>query len=379
MSAGEALRAQAPVGGGPARLEPARPGYMRVGRSAAVEVCRWTRSALLGGPMCYKRWYGVSSHRCIQMTPNAPLCNFRCQFCWRPHGARGGPASWDGPEEVVEGAIRAQRALLIGYKGNPSADGGRLLEAMFPRHMAISLEGEPTIYPWLRELVAAARRRGITAFLVTNGSVPARLRELRAVPPHNLYLSVYGPSREVMERAARPLFTGAWERVMESVSMMGDFERAGSNTIMRLTLVRGLNMVDPDGYARIVRSGDPMFVELKGYTWVGESTRRLPIDAMPSLEEIEAFASELEARTGYRVAEVDRRSRVVMLARDPGALELARERAARIRARIEELDAQWRRRYSDPADFRPTRGGTPPWPGGWIRVGRPSRSAPPAT
>ena len=348
------------------QLEVLRPGYMRVGHNSAVEICRWTRAALLGRGACYKRWYGVYSHRCIQMTPNVGLCDFECPFCWRPHGRRGGPIQWDRPADVVEGSIEAQRRLLVGYKGNPSVDGRLFLEAMFPRHVAISLDGEPAMYPWLRDLVREIRSRGMTAFLVTNGSVPGRLRELRGVPPHNLYISLYGPSEEVFERSARPLFKGAWERVMESLSMMGDFEDAGSNTVLRLTMVKGLNMVDPDGYARAIDVARPMFVELKGYTWVGESTRRMSIDSMPTLEELRAFAVELELRTGYRISEVDERSRVVMLARDAEALRRAREAALRLRSRIEELDRQWREHYAGAEQFRLVRGQLPRWPGGWI-------------
>ncbi|WP_232085589.1 4-demethylwyosine synthase TYW1 [Conexivisphaera calida] len=348
------------------QLESVRPGYMRVGRNSAVEICRWTRSALLGKRMCYKRWYGVYSHRCIQMTPNVGLCDFECPFCWRPHGRRGGPISWDGPAEIVDGIIDAQRRLLVGYKGNPLVDGHLFLEAMFPRHVAISLDGEPAMYPWLRELVSEIRGRGMTAFLVTNGSVPGRLRGLRGAPPHNLYVSLYGPSEEVFERSARPLFRGAWERVMESLSMMGDFEDAGSNTLLRLTMVRGLNMVDPDGYSRVIGLARPMFVELKGYTWVGESTRRLTIDAMPTLGDLESFAAELESRTGYRTADVDGKSRVVMLARGGEALERARETASRLRSRIAELDEQWRKNYAGADEFRLVRAQPPPWPGGWI-------------
>jgi len=372
----EDVRGAEPIGGrkpeiaGPRAappLESTRPGYVRVGHNSAVEICRWTRSAILGGGACYKRWYGVSSHRCIQMTPNVGLCNFQCPFCWRPHGGRGGPVAWDEPDAVVEGMIEAQRRLLIGYKGNPSVDGRRFLEAMFPRHVAISLDGEPTIYPRLQELIAAIRGRGMTAFLVTNGSMPRRLRELLGgAPPHNLYISLYGPSESVFSAAARPLFDGAWGRVMESISMMGDFEDRGSNTILRLTLVKGLNIADPDGYAAAIRRGMPMFVELKGYTWVGGSTGRLRIDAMPSLDDLRAFASEVESRTGYRTAEVDSRSRVIMLARDGRALEEAEEAAERIGKRIDELDAGWITRYSGPEDFRTVRGGAPPWPGGWI-------------
>ncbi|HDM36274.1 MAG TPA: 4-demethylwyosine synthase TYW1, partial [Candidatus Syntrophoarchaeum butanivorans] len=37
-----------------------------------------------GGEFCYKgRFYGVASHRCIQMTPTI-LCNQACIHCWRP-------------------------------------------------------------------------------------------------------------------------------------------------------------------------------------------------------------------------------------------------------------------------------------------------------
>jgi tRNA wybutosine-synthesizing protein 1 len=45
-------------------------GYRIVGRHSAVKVCHWTKSALKGGKACYKSWYGIESHRCIQMTPS---------------------------------------------------------------------------------------------------------------------------------------------------------------------------------------------------------------------------------------------------------------------------------------------------------------------
>ncbi|MEM4417777.1 MAG: 4-demethylwyosine synthase TYW1, partial [Nitrososphaerota archaeon] len=49
-------------------------GYRVVGRHSAVKVCHWTKSALRGGKMCYKSWYGIESHRCIQMTPSVQYC-----------------------------------------------------------------------------------------------------------------------------------------------------------------------------------------------------------------------------------------------------------------------------------------------------------------
>lgn len=340
-----------------------------MGENTAVEVCRWTKTAIRGGPFCYKRWYGVESHRCIQMTPNLNLCNFACPFCWRIHEGDRGRISrkWDEPEEIVEGIIRAQRRLLVGFKGNPVVDRMRFLEAMFPRHVAISLDGEPTMYPMLAELVKEIREHGMTAFLVTNGSISYRLKELlENVVPHNLYISLYGPSEEVFEKAARPSFKDAWRRVLESLSLLSDFEDRGSRTLIRLTMVKGLNMTDPDGYSREIVRSRPMFVELKGYTWVGESIKRLPPTAMPTLDELRTFASEISKITGYRIAEVDGKSRVVMLVRDEEAWERNLETTRRIKERMRELDVPWRAHYEGGADFKLIKEVPPPWPGGWI-------------
>lgn len=320
-----------------------------MGVNTAVEICRWTKSALKGGPHCYKRWYGIASHRCIQMTPNLNLCNYACSFCWRIHeeGRFKANSLWDDPRGILDGVIKAQRELLVGFKGNPEVDRERFLEAMFPRHVAISLDGEPAMYPMLPDLVREVRSRGMTAFLVTNGSIPQRLREMLegGCTPHNLYISVYGGTREVFQRAASPLFKGAWNNLLESLSLMKDFEERGSRTVFRMTMVRGLNMVDPSGYARLVSYSQPMFVELKGYTWVGESTKRLPKTAMPTLEELGVFASRIAEETGYKVKMLDDKSRVVMLVRDEEAWQKSLGWVREVKRRINELDKPWRKRY----------------------------------
>ena len=327
-----------------------RAGYRLVGRHSAVSVCRWTKSALRGGPLCYKRWYGVKSHRCVQMTPNLNFCNFACVFCWRMHlpGRFSLPEGWewDSPEDIVEGCIEAQRELLIGFKGNPRVPQDRFLEAMFPRHMAISLDGEPALYPYLVDLVKVVKERGMTAFVVTNGSVPERLEEMlkRGVEPTNLYVSVYGPDPETFRKTAVPLVPDAWDKVVESLDLLPRFS---TRTIIRLTMVRGLNMVNPEGYAKLVERGQPRFLELKGYTWVGESQKRLPREAMPTLDEILDFGNKIAERVGYVLKHVDEKSRVAMYVRDEETWEWNLRLVREWRELEAKLDAEWKGKVRD--------------------------------
>lgn len=328
-----------------------RAGYKLVGNHSAVAVCRWTRSALRGERLCYKSWYGIQSHRCLQMTPVLNFCDFACKFCWRMHlpGRFKLPPGWrwDEPEDIINGSIVAQRLLLIGFKGNPKVSRERFLEAMFPRHFTISLDGEPSLYPKLAELVKKVKERNFTAFLVTNGSIPIRLEELvkRDAQPTNLYLSLYGPNKEVFTATADPRIPNAWENVLRSLELLDRFTE--SRTVLRLTMVKDLNMVDPEGYSKLIKLGNPMFVELKGYTWVGESQKRLPISAMPTLEELEKFAKKLEELTGYKVKVEDDKSRVVMLVRDEDVWERNLKMVEEWRARVAKLDESWRSKVED--------------------------------
>ncbi|HEV2166838.1 MAG TPA: 4-demethylwyosine synthase TYW1, partial [Thermoplasmata archaeon] len=62
-------------------------GYQLVGRHSAVKLCYWTRQSLTQGRDCYKgRFYGIESHRCLQMSPAIDSCNLHCRFCWRNQG-----------------------------------------------------------------------------------------------------------------------------------------------------------------------------------------------------------------------------------------------------------------------------------------------------
>ncbi len=292
-------------------------GYRIVGRHSAVKICHWTKSVLRGGKNCYKGWYGIRSHRCLQMTPSLQYCNLMCIFCWRHHTINRVEAysgDWDRPEEILDGLIKEQRQLLSGFKGNPKVDRRLFEEAMEPKHMAISLDGEPTMYPYLGDLIKLARSRGMTTFLVTNGMNPDALRKLirEDAEPTNLYISFYGPDEETHRKICRPLIPNSWNRLVESLKVMNEFQK--SRKVIRLIMIKDYTMHDVEKYAEMIKIANPDFVECKGYMHVGESQKRLKKENMPSLDEIKVFAEKLSSELSYEYMAEDYPSRVVLLA-----------------------------------------------------------------
>jgi len=284
-------------------------GYRFAGRRmhSAVKVCYWTRQSLVAGRVCYKElWYPpVQSHRCMQMTPYIG-CNYHCGYCWRIHsGDRPGfvwkehplGLDFDEPGEIVEGVIEKRKELLIGFKGNPRVDREKFEEALRPTMMTMSLTGEPTLYPRVSELVEEARKRGMISFLVTNGTMPEVLEKMDPLP-FQLYVSVSAPDRETLIMVARPLVSDAWERLSRTLQLLPSLT---TRKVIRLTVIKGVNTTNMEGYAALVRTADPDFVEVKAYEWVGESRRRLPRSAMPYMEDVREFANSVSALTGYEV------------------------------------------------------------------------------
>lgn len=119
--------------------------------------------------------------------------------------------TWDLPEKIVEESIKVHLKILTGYKGNPKTDQQKFREALTPRHMAISLTGEPTLYGYIGEQIQAFHRRGFTTFLVTNGTNPSILAKLRQEPTQ-LYTSVYASDEATFKRVCRPQVPKAWEK-----------------------------------------------------------------------------------------------------------------------------------------------------------------------
>jgi len=217
----------------------------------------------------------------------------------------------DDPEEIVEGCIKAQLDILSGYKANPKADREKYREALTPRHVAISLTGEPTLYPRLGELIASFHKRGFTTFLVSNGTLPEALTQL-GIDPTQLYISLCAYDKKTFVKACRPQIPKAWERLNETLSLLSSFK---CPTVIRLTLVRHLNLSHPEKYAKLIEKAHPTYVEPKAYMHVGYSQLRLNYKNMPSHLEIHDFAVKLAKEIGYNLLKEAPESRVVLLSR----------------------------------------------------------------
>jgi tRNA wybutosine-synthesizing protein 1 len=80
-------------------------------------------------------------------------------------------------------------------------------------------------------------------------------------------------------------------------------------------MVAGHNMHDPRGYADLILEGEPDYIEVKGYMFLGASRGRLNRENAPSHQEIRAFSEKLAALTGYYLSDEQIESRVVLLTR----------------------------------------------------------------
>ncbi|RLE69562.1 MAG: 4-demethylwyosine synthase TYW1 [Thermoprotei archaeon] len=299
--------------------------YGVVGRHSAVQICRWTKKSILGEGTCYKeRFYGVHAHKCAQFSPLALWCNMNCVYCWRPmewmRNYNIGYDEVEDPDTIVRGVIEERKRLLIGFLGNPKASKERVMDALTPDHYAISLSGEPTMYPRLAEMIRLIRDRykARTVFLVTNGQVPealSRLYEERSLPTQ-LYISVSASNREMCVRIQRPVLKDFWERLLKSLEIMREIE-GSTRRVIRLTVIKGYNMDErfmPE-FARLIELANPDFVEVKAYMHLGLSTRRLSRDNMPRHEEVRAYSERLvnEYLRGFRIEDEQPESRIVLL------------------------------------------------------------------
>ena len=75
-------------------------------------------------------------------------------------------------------------------------------------------------------------------------------------------------------------------------------------------------MTDLGGYASLITRGNPDFIELKAYMWVGASQHRLKRENMPLHEDVLAFTKELQQHLPeYELVTEHIPSRAVLMAK----------------------------------------------------------------
>ena len=290
-------------------------GYRLVGEHSAIKVCLWTKKSLRGEGTCYKqKFYGINSHRCVQMTPSLLNCTLRCRWCWRDieHTLPKWTGKADPPKKIIQGCIKEHVKFLQGFGGNKKTSKKKYAEAQKPLHFAISLAGEPTLYPKLPEMIRELKKQKISSFLVTNGTNPEMLRRLKKSPPTHLYITLPAPNIEIFKQNCSPLIKDAWQEIRESLKVMKELKKKTRTTI-RLTLAKNNNMLLPEQYAELIRTAEPMFVECKAYMFLGYSKKRMRMEDMPFHEDIVAFSQELARHLGYKIVDEQPSSRVALL------------------------------------------------------------------
>ena len=289
-------------------------GYRFVGnhKHSAVKICHWTRQSLLDKGVCYKeKFYGIESHRCLQMSPAVSFCQQKCEFCWRDFSDNHTEwvGEYDEPGIIINEAIEAQNKLLCGFFGNDNANREKLEESKTPNNAAISLAGEGTLYPKINDLIYEFKKRDFSTFLVSNGQNVNGLKNLES-EPFQLYLSLDAPNKKIYNEVCNPQINNAWSNLNESLETLSSFN---SRTCIRVTCVKEKNMENPEEYGKLIKKADPDFVEIKAYMCVGTSRERLTLDNMPTHQEVIDFARKIGENCEREIVDSSEISRVVLL------------------------------------------------------------------
>ncbi|MFH1307897.1 MAG: 4-demethylwyosine synthase TYW1 [archaeon] len=300
--------------------------YALIGNHSALQVCRWTKKSLIDEGECYKeKFYGIKSHQCCQCSPAVMWCQNKCLHCWRAIEYTLGDKitlELDDPKKIIEELIRAQRKMISGFKGNKKINMKKFREAQTPKNFAISLSGEPTIYSKLGKFIGELRKRKLTSFLVTNGLLPEKLKLLQKNKqlPTQIYISLNYPNEKIFRKLTRNKIKSAWMKFNETLELLPKLK---TRKVLRMTLVRKLNMENEKDYAKLILKASPDFVEVKGFMSVGFSRKRLGYERMPTHKEIKDFAEKLvNLLPKYKILDEKIESRVVLIGKDKRKMKI---------------------------------------------------------
>jgi len=289
---------------------------------STVGLCHWTKKSFKNEGTCYKhKFYGISTHSCMEFSPAGMYCENRCIYCWRPmefyDSMEMKPQNVAEPEEIMTKLMEERRKLIMGHYGDPNQDKKKLDESLLPNHYAISLSGEPTMYPKLPELIKYLKSLEATKsiFLVTNGQEPDMIQKLQDenALPTQLYLSTNAADYQSFLKINRPRYDDSWERWNRTLKMLSTLD---TRTVLRITLIRGYNddkeMIP--AFTSLLQQSNAHFVEIKSYMHIGRSINRLEHSDMLEMDEVRSFANKLvQENSAFTVMDESEISRIVIL------------------------------------------------------------------
>lgn len=292
---------------------------------SAVQVCAWTKKSLTGKGECYKsKFYNVPCHSCMEFSPMAIGCSQNCIFCWRPMElmkiANVEEKEVDNPEEIYRNLLEERKKLLSGFWGNEEVSKELLKDSIEPRHYAISLSGEPTLYPKLGELIKFLKsfEKTGSVFLVTNGQEEEFFEECLNNPeflPTQFYVSLSSPNEEIFKEINRSVHKEGWKKFLQNIERFSKFD---TRKVLRFTIIKGINDKDEHikDYRELIKMSNADFIEVKAYMHLGESQKRLSKENMPDYEYIEEFSNKLlEDLENYEIVDGMWTSRICLLKR----------------------------------------------------------------
>ena len=142
----------------------------------------------------------------------------------------------DPPEMLVEGALQNHYKMIKQMRGVPGVLPERFEEGFQVRHCALSLVGEPIMYPEINTFTELLHEKGISSYLVTNAQFPEEMKTLK--PVTQLYISIDASTKDALKAVDRPLNRDFWERFTSCIEQLAlRLER----TVFRLTLGRPTN------------------------------------------------------------------------------------------------------------------------------------------
>ncbi|MBY8984772.1 MAG: radical SAM protein [Candidatus Lokiarchaeota archaeon] len=193
-------------------------------------------------------------------------------------------------------------------------------EAMTPNHAAISLDGEPLLYPKMSEFVQEFKNLSMSTFIVTNGTLPERITELDPLPSQ-LYITLPAPNERIYKQVCRPMIKNGWQKIKESLDLVNSLS---CRTVIRLTAIKNLNIGKQylKDYLDIIKKTNPNFFEIKGFTLQAKALsikERLKSDEplqyyFPEYKYLEDLALKFQEMSGFPMIYKNQASRDFLFA-----------------------------------------------------------------